>query len=132
MEHTMTASQCLKHQILLAFWLFNDEEEIFELTGSQIDEMYSKMDEKEHALFEEAKEKIRTEGFQTKIAPKKDEKYNSFSIATETHDHKLIGWTCFYGPMHSRPDTVDWVEDAYFVHEEKIETITYSSKFSKA
>jgi hypothetical protein len=131
MSSTMTAVQCLKHEILLVFWLFNDEEELFDLTGPEIDELYAKMDEKEHAVLEEAKDKIRTDGFETKIVPESHEKYSSVSLAAHTHDHRLIGWTCFYGPMYSRPETVEWVEKAYFIQEcttQKTITVTEYSK----
>lgn len=131
MEHNLTASQYIKHQILLDFWVYMDEDEQENLTGAQIDEIYATLKEKDHSLLHEATEGIRTNGFETGIPPEKHDVYGSISLAIRTHDDKLIGWTCFYGSMYSQPYDVEWIENVYFLEETKKEKIIIVSEYSK-
>ena len=127
---SMTAKQILKAAILdqVAEWIKDDGDTNLVLEGpfdtqEKIDAAFDAIED--HGLDDEASE-AETElrgsythetGFQGMYS----RHYEYKSVARQFGD-KWVGWTYWYGGgKHGEPESVEWVEDAYFV-EAKEET----------
>ena len=59
--------------------------------------------------------------------------YESTSVAMQVPDGSWVGWVYWYGGgKHSRPETIDWMGEAYDVECKKERKVVVVRKFKKA
>lgn len=128
MSTNFTPKQYIEAQITLDSGVCEDKNQ--PLSMDELLELYSS-DDNEDDIYD-ARDGFREGSFETKIRAPRIRYYESKSVAALCNG-VWVGWTYYYGGgKHGEPQSIDWMEDAYFLdvkEEQKMVTIqTFTKK----
>jgi len=121
----MTPEQAIKYDILQdAFENGDAPLPNCPITEKNIDKFYEELLVKENIHWDYVSN-FRESGEETNIGCDWSRNYESKSVATQLRDGTWVGWTYWYGGgKHGDPDSIPWMDEAYFLecsaHEETI------------
>lgn len=121
-KNNKTAPQYLKQEIILWGIDHNDSynselperEIVINMTGEEIDELYDELDGEDAII--DGRSEVRNYGENTDLPAPYSRHYESQSVAYQMHDGTWVGWTYWYGGgKHGEPESIEWIDNAYFV-----------------
>lgn len=126
-----TAEQQVKLLILNKRQQWRGEQPL-EISPNEIDEHYEAECDNDDGDLQDARSEIRCGEVETDIEAQYSRHYESNSVAAKTPDGRWVGWTYWYGGgKHSDPDSIDWIDDAYYLDCKEEEKMVIVRTFSK-
>lgn len=120
-KNNKTAPQYVKQEIIL-WGIDNDgynselpeREIVINMTGEEIDDLYDELDGEDAII--DGRSEVRNYGENTDLPAPYSRHYESQSVAYQMHDGTWVGWTYWYGGgKHGEPESIEWIDNAYFV-----------------
>jgi len=129
----MTPEQTIKYEILLDA---SENEDIllpeYKITKENINETYKNLLIKE-GLHWDYQSEFRGNGERSNIEPEWSRDYETISVALKLRQGVWVGWTYWFGGgKFGNPESVPWMDEAYFLecseHEETIVIREFTKK----
>jgi len=128
----MTAEQEIKREILLDAILDSriQPHPSGEITSENVDAFYREA--RKHDISEYAND-FRTSGTETKIKSENwSRNYESDEVGARLKNGLWVGWTYWHGGgKHGDPESIDWMDGAYFLDVKEEEKMVIVREFSK-
>lgn len=127
----MTPSQLIMQHIILDYYEYNSDSVVSTaLTSDNIDDIYDDLNE--DGELQDYESELREGTHKTNINPEYSRHYESESVACKLQCGTWVGWTYWYGGgKHSDPDSIEWMEDAYFLTLKEYEKTVTIHEFTK-
>jgi hypothetical protein len=126
----MTAEQEIKAEIIRQAIETGEFTHEGEVTVDNVNALWDELSE--DGDDQDARSEFRQSGEETGLECQYSRHYESEAVARQLSNGKWVGWTYWHGGgKHSDPDSIDWMEEAYFlnvVEEEKMVTVRTFSK----
>lgn len=123
----MTAGQRIMAEIISSLTEINWKDDI---NLENLDEAWESLEGED--MRQDVISEFREGTEETKIEPDWSRHFESKSVASQLSDGTWVGWTYWYGGgKYADPDSIDWINDAYFLsctEEEKLVKIKTWSK----
>lgn len=130
MSIEMTPQQAIKYMIIALSAKWDGCELPAGLTGEQIDARYDELVEQDAHW--DARSEVRSGDAETGLPSEYSRHYESKAVAAKAPNGQWVGWTYWYGGgKHGDPESIDWMEDAYFLDCKEEEKTVVVRTFTK-
>lgn len=130
-EENMTAEQEIKAEIIRSIEKDGKPWCVVGITAENVDDIWEEL--RETDMHWDAMSEFRCSGEGTGIPADYSRHYESDSVGRKLSNGKWVGWTYWHGGgKHSDPDSIDWMDSAYFLNVTEEEKMVTVRTFSKA